>query len=76
MSGNAEELYHRIESDPNYRKALFRQALQNPQGALKAISDIGDDLGLPVTSEEVKEYLSKLDDLETKQWLIKARGGL
>ncbi len=76
MSGNAEELYHRIESDPNYRKPLFRQALQNPQGALKAISEIGDDLGLPVTSEEVKEYLSQLDDLETKQWLIKARGGL
>ena len=76
MSGNAEELYHRIESDPDYRKALFRQALQNPQGALKAISEIGDELGLPVTSEEVKEYLSHLDDLETKQWLIKARGGL
>ena len=76
MSGNAEELYHRIESDPQYRKALFRQALQSPQGALKAISEIGDDLGLPVTAEEVKEYLSQLDDLETKQWLIKARGGL
>ncbi len=76
MSGNAEELYHRIESDPNYRKALFRQALQDPQGALKAIIDIGDDLDLPVTSKEVKEYLSKLDDSETKQWLVKARGGL
>ena len=76
MSGNAEELYHRIESNPDYRKALFRQALQNPQGALQAISEIGDDLGLPVTAEEVKEYLSQLDDLETKQWLIKARGGL
>ncbi len=76
MSGNAEELYHRIESDPKYRKLLFRQALQNPQGALKAISEIGDELGLPVTAKEVKEYLSQLDDLETKQWLIKARGGL
>ncbi len=76
MSSNAQELYHRIESDPDYRKALFRQALQNPKGALKAISEIGDDLGLPVTAEEVKEYLSQLDDLETKQWLIKARGGL
>ncbi len=76
MSNNAEELYRRIESDPSYTKALFRQALQNPQGALKTISEIGDDLGLPVTAEEIKSYLSELDDLETKQWLIKARGGL
>ena len=76
MSGNAAELYQRIESDACCTKALFRQALQNPQGALKAISEIGDDLGLPVTPEEVKEYLSQLDDKETKQWLVKARGGL
>ncbi len=76
MSGNAEDLYRRIESDPAYRKPLFRQALQNPQGALKSILQIGEDLGLSVTEEEVKEYLSKLDDSETKQWLIKARGGL
>ncbi len=76
MTSNAEELYHRIESDENYRKTLFRQALQDPQGALEAISEIGKDLGLPVTSKEVKEYLSQLDDLETKQWLVKARGGL
>ena len=76
MSNNAQELYRRIEADQSYTKALFRQALQNPQGALKAISEIGDDLGLPVTTEEVKEYLSQLDDNETKQWFIKARGGL
>ncbi len=76
MSSNAKELYQRIESNPSYRKPLFLQALQDPQGALKAICDIGNDLGLPVSTEEVKEYLSKLDDLETKQWLIKARGGL
>ncbi len=76
MNSNADQLYHRIEEDPNYRKGLFRQALQDPQGALKSICDIGDDLGLPVSEEEVKEYLAKLDDNETKQWLIKARGGL
>ena len=76
MISNAEQLYHRIEEDPKYRKGLFRQALQDPQGALKAICDIGDDLGLPVSVEEVKEYLARIDDTETKQWLIKARGGL
>ncbi|KGG16853.1 MULTISPECIES: hypothetical protein [unclassified Prochlorococcus] len=76
MTSNVAELYQRIEAEPAYRRALFRQALQNPQGALQTISEIGDDLGLPVTAEEVKEYLSQLDDMETKQWLIKARGGL
>ncbi len=76
MSINADQLYKRIEEDPEYRKGLFRQALQDPQGALKSICDIGDDLGLPVSVAEVKEYLASLDDTETKQWLIKARGGL
>jgi len=76
MGNNAEELYRRIQADPDYTQTLFRQALQDPQGALKAICDFGDHLGLPVTPEEVKRYLSTLDDGETKQWLIKARGGL
>ena len=76
MSSNVEELYHRIESNSNYRKALFRQALQDPQGALKSICEIGKDFGLEVTPEEVKAYIAQQDDFETKQWLIKARGGL
>ena len=73
---NAHELYRRIESDPEHTRALFRMALQDPQGAIRTICEIGQEIGLPVTSEEVKHYLSTLDDLETKQWLIKARGGL
>ncbi len=76
MTINAEKLYKKIESDPSYTKLLFRQALQDPQGALKTICEIGQEVGLPVTQEEVKNYLSTLDDLETKQWLVKARGGL
>ncbi len=76
MSSNAANLYQKIEADSSYTKMLFRQALQDPQGALKAICEIGDHMGLPVTEEEVKEYLSTLDDSETKQWLVKARGGL
>ena len=76
MSSNVEQLYQRIEADPSYRKALFRQALQNPQGALQSICEIGKDLDLPVTADEVKEFLAGLDDTDTKQWLIKARGGL
>ena len=76
MSGNAAELYKLINADPEKKQDLFRQALQNPKGAMKAICELGNEMDLPVTSEEVKEYLSTIDDLETKQWLIKARGGL
>ncbi len=76
MSSNAAELYKLINSDPERKQDLFRQALQNPKGAMQAICALGNEMNLPVTSEEVKEYLSTIDDLETKQWLIKARGGL
>ena len=76
MSGNAPELYKLINADPGKKQDLFRQDLQNPKGALEAICALGNEMNLPVTSEEVKEYLSTIDDLDTKQWLIKARGGL
>ncbi len=76
MSNNAAELYKRIKADPEHTQILFRQALQDPQGALNAICQLGQSLGLPVTSDEVKAYLEGIDDIDTKQWLIKARGGL
>ncbi len=76
MNNNVHQLYQKIQANPEYRQPLFRKALQDPQGALRAIIDLGNELGLPVSVEEVKEYLSNLDDTETKQWLIKARGGL
>ena len=76
MSGNAPQLYKRIEADHGYTQILFRQALQDPQGALKTICEIGEELDLPVTADEVKLHLSSLDDDDTKNWLIKARGGL
>ena len=76
MSGNAAELYKLINADPNKKQDLFRQALQNPKGAMESICALGNEKNLPITSEEVKEYLTKVDDLDTKQWLRKARGGL
>jgi len=76
MKNNAAELYQLIQKDQIHSQALFRQALQDPQGALKAICDLGEEVGLPVTTEEVKAYLASLDDTDTKKWLIKARGGL
>ncbi len=76
MASNAAELYRRIKEDQDQTQILFRQALQNPQGAIQAICDLGIKYGLPVSSEEVKNYLNSLDEAETKQWIVKARGGL
>ena len=76
MSGNAAELYKLISADPKKKQDLFRQALQNPNGAMQSICSYGIEMNLPVTPKEVKEYLSTIDDTDTKQWLIKARGGL
>tara|TARA_B100000965_G_scaffold339757_1_gene307589 strand:- start:421 stop:651 length:231 start_codon:yes stop_codon:yes gene_type:complete len=76
MSSNAAELYKLINANPEKKQDLFRQALQNPKGALQAICAIGNEMNLPVTLEEVKDYLSTIDDLDTKKWLLKARGGM
>tara|TARA_B100000700_G_C15053274_1_gene861458 strand:- start:4498 stop:4728 length:231 start_codon:yes stop_codon:yes gene_type:complete len=76
MKSNASELYQRIQADPQHKQELFRQALQDPRGALEAICKIGETLGLSVTKEEIQAYLSEVDDEETKKWIIKARGGL
>jgi hypothetical protein len=73
---NAAELYARISADPERTQELFRQALQDPSGALRRIVALGEAEGLPVTAEEVKAHIASLDDSETKQWLVKARGGL
>lgn len=76
MASNAAELYARISSNQEQTQALFRQALQDPSGAMQSICAIGETLGLPVTAEDVKSHLDSLDDSETTQWLVKARGGL
>jgi hypothetical protein len=75
-TGNAAELYGRISNDGELTQSLFRQALQDPSGALSRIVALGEQAGLPVSPEEVKAHLAGLDDGATKQWLIKARGGL
>ena len=73
---NAAELYAKIEQDRDLTRALFRQALQNPDGAIQAICQMGEKMNLPVTVSEVKTYINGLDDELSKQWLVKARGGL
>ena len=76
MASNAAALYARISSNPEQTQTLFRQALQDPNGAMASICSLGDELGLPVTAQEVREHLASLDDEESQRWLVKARGGL
>ncbi|WP_353292739.1 hypothetical protein [Synechococcus sp. M16CYN] len=74
-NANAAALYEQISKNPEQTQALFRQALQDPGGAMKSICDLGDQLGLPVTATEVRRHLANLDDEDSKRWLVKARGG-
>ena len=73
---NAAELYAKIEQDRDLTRALFRQALQNPDGAIQTICRVGEQMNLSVTHDEVKMFINSLDDELSKQWLVKARGGL
>ena len=76
MSSNAEKLYNLIANDSRKKQSLFMIALTNPKKALDKICDMGKELDISVTKEEVIEYLSTIDDDATKMWLVKARGGL
>ena len=76
MTSNAEKLYKKIAEDSKKKQSLFLMALNNPKLALDKICEIGKELDIKVTKEEVIEYLTTLDDEQTKLWLIKARGGL
>jgi hypothetical protein len=75
-ASNAAALYARVSADTALTQSLFRQALQDPGGALDRIVALGQELGLPVSREEVKAHVASLDDAASKQWLLKARGGL
>ena len=76
MSSNAASLYARISSNAEQTQALFRQALQDPNGAMASICSLGAELGLPVTAQDVRDHLASLDDEDSQRWLVKARGGL
>ena len=76
MTSNVEKLYNLIANDPKKKQSLFLIALNNPKSALERICEIGKELDIRVTKEEVVQYLETIDDEATKLWLIKARGGL
>jgi len=75
-SRQAAELYARISQNADLTQSLFRQALQDPSGALARIVAIGAEQGLSVSTDDVRDHLASLEDGDTKQWLLKARGGL
>ena len=75
-SRQAAELYARISQNSDLTQSLFRQALQDPSWALARIVAIGAEQGMTVSTDDVKAHLASLDDGATKQWLLKARGGL
>ena len=76
MTSNAAKLYNLIAGDSQKKQSLFLIALNNPKAALDKICEIGKELNIQVTKQEVIEYLMTVDDEQTKLWLIKARGGL
>ena len=76
MNSNAKKLYDFIANDSKRKQSLFLIALNNPKSALEKICEIGKELDIVVTKEEVIQYLETVDDEATKLWLIKARGGL
>ena len=76
MASNAASLYARISSNPEQTQALSVKRSTDPNGAIASICSLGDQLGLPVTTQEVRDHLASLDDDYSKRWLIKARGGL
>ena len=76
MTSNAAKLYNLIAEDSQKKQSLFLIALNNPKAALDKICEIGKELNIQVTKQEVIEYLTTVDDEQTKLWLIKARGGL
>ena len=72
----AQALYDLVRSDEQLTRALFRQALQDPQGTLDQLLAIAAAQGLEVSREDITTYLNTSVDDATRQWLIKARGGL
>jgi plasmid stability protein len=72
----AQALYDVVRSDEQLTRALFRQALQDPQGTLDQLLAIAAAQGLEVSREDITTYLNTSADDATRQWLIKARGGL
>ena len=72
----AQALYDIVRSDAQLTRSLFRQALQDPQGTLDQLVAIAEAKGLSVSRQEIRDYLNASAADATRQWLIKARGGL
>ena len=56
MTSNVEKLYNLIANDSKKKQSLFLMALNNPKSALEKICEIGGELDIQVTKQEVIEY--------------------
>ncbi|MCP9849869.1 hypothetical protein [Cyanobium sp. Morenito 9A2] len=72
----AAQLYDLIRQDGELTRSLFRQALQDPGGTVQRIRQLGQERGLELTDDTIRQFIASLDDDASKQWLVKARGGL
>ena len=70
------QLYESVRSDRALSLSLYRQALTDPAGTVSRIVDLAAEQGLQVTASEVREFVSSLEDPDSRRWLDKARGGL
>ncbi len=70
MSSNAEKLYKLIANDSKKKQSLFMTALTNPKKALDKICDIGNELNISVTKEEVIEYLSTIEEKVSNNYYL------
>ena len=55
MSSNAEKLYKLIANDSKKKQGLFLTALTNPKKALDKICEIGKELNIYVTKENMRQ---------------------
>jgi glutamate N-acetyltransferase/amino-acid N-acetyltransferase len=56
--------------------SLVKTAIHGRDPNWGRIVEIGAAEGLPVSADDVRDHLASVDDSATRQWLIKARGGL
>ena len=55
---------------------MEQQSVRDRQEHRAWMSALGESWGLPVCVAAIRTYISTLDDSVSKQWLVKARGGL
>ncbi|MCY4054554.1 MAG: hypothetical protein OXF25_10960 [Cyanobacteria bacterium MAG CAR3_bin_5] len=72
----SRQLYDAVSQDRQLTASLYRQALNDPGGAVRRLVALAAERGLSVSPEEVRCFVANLEDPGSRRWLDKARGGL